>query len=239
MLPPSISSRRVAVWPLLAAVAGIAAGIALGNWQLSRAAEKRDARARLESLSVQPPIQVSGVELAASDVESRRVEARGMFDSRNTVYIDNRIHRGVPGYHVVTPLELEGGARHVLVNRGWIARGADRGKLPEVPTPSVAVSVSGLATVPGKRTLELSEHVVEGRIWQNLTIERYREAHAAAIQPFVIQQESAAQDGLVREWQAPDFGIDRHYGYAFQWYALAAAILVFYGVTRYRRKPEA
>ena len=228
--------KRNAVWPLFAAVAGIAAAMALGNWQLNRAAEKREARARLEAAMSQPPISVSSTEIPAADVEMRRVEARGVFEPRHAIFIDNRIHHGVPGYHVVTPLKLAGGERYVLVNRGWIAQPPSRAELPQVPTPAGLVTVQGIAMVPGKRTLELSAHVVEGSIWQNLTIERYREARPIAIQPFLIRQESAAEDGLVREWPAPDIGVDKHYGYAFQWFALAGTILVFYGYTRYRNK---
>ena len=81
----------------------------------------------------------------------------------------------------------------------------------------------------------MSDQVTEGRIWQNLTIERYRSAMPLSIQPFVIRQDSALDDGLVREWDPPDFGIERHYGYAFQWFGLAATIVVFYAVTQFRR----
>jgi surfeit locus 1 family protein len=103
------------------------------------------------------------------------------------------------------------------------------------------VTVRGIATIPGQRVLELSDAVIEGRIWQNLTIERYRKFVPISIQPFAIRQDSELDDGLVREWDAPDFGIDRHYGYAFQWFALAATIFVFYAATRYlrNRKPAA
>jgi surfeit locus 1 family protein len=217
---------------------GIGLTVALGNWQLGRAHEKREIKARFEAQSAQPAITVSGPGLAAKDVELRRVEARGVFDARYVVYVDNRIHRGVAGYHVVMPLRLEGSDRYVLVNRGWIARTADRAQLPEVRTPAGAVRVSGVAMVPGKRMLELSGAVMEGPIWQNLTIERYRQARPIAIQPFLIRQDSALDDALVREWEAPDFGIDMHYGYAFQWFALAATILVFYAYTRYRRRRD-
>ena len=107
-------------------------------------------------------------------------------------------------------------------------------------TPRETVAVHGIAVVPGRRMLELSKDVMEGAIWQNLTIERYREAMRVPVQPFVIRQESALDDGLVREWEPPDFGIDKHYGYAFQWFALAATFFGFYAVTqfasRFRRK---
>jgi surfeit locus 1 family protein len=182
---------------------------------------------------------VAGTELAAADVALRRVEARGVFDARHAVYIDNRIHRGMPGYHVVTPLRLEGSDRHVLVNRGWAPAVADRSALPAVATPTAAVIVGGRAIVPAKRTLELSKDVIQGQVWQNLTIERYRAAVPIAIQPFMILQETPLQDGLVREWPAPDVGVEKHYGYAFQWFALAATILVFYAVTRQRRRRAA
>jgi surfeit locus 1 family protein len=223
---------------LIAAVAGIAITVALGTWQLGRAAEKRAAQARFEALSVQPPIHISGAELSANDVALRRVEARGVYDPRDAVFIDNRIYHSVPGYHVVMPLKLEGSERYVLVNRGWIAGGPNRAQLPAVATPKGIVDVEGIAEVPHLRTLELSANVMEGSVWQNLTIERYRSARPIPIQPFVIRQEGAVQDGLVRDWEPPDFGIDRHYGYAFQWFALAVTILVFYAITRRRRRRD-
>ena len=107
-------------------------------------------------------------------------------------------------------------------------------------TPAGAIEVTGLAIVPAGRFLDLAPATVEGRVWQNLTLERYREAMPIAIQPFVIQQEqeSAPDDGLVREWASPDLGVDRHYGYAFQWFALSAAILAFYLATHVRRRRE-
>ena len=33
-----------------------------------------------------------------------------------------------------------------------------------------------------------------------------------------------------------DLGVDKHYGYAFQWYALAAVILIFYLVHHVRKR---
>jgi surfeit locus 1 family protein len=77
--------------------------------------------------------------------------------------------------------------------------------------------------------------VVEGRIVQNLTIARYTQMTPIAVQPFVLRQDSALDDGLTREWPAPDFGIDKHYGYAFQWFALAATLTIFYAYTQFKR----
>lgn len=231
---------RTGFWPAAAAAAGIAVTLALGFWQLGRGEEKAALGSRLERLAREPAIRVAADELPARDVELRRVEARGTFEPQHMVLLDNRLRQGVAGYHVLMPLRLAGGERHVLVNRGWVAGSPDRSRLPEVRTPPGLVEVRGIAIVPGPRFLELSSRVAEGRVWQNLTIERYREAVPLMIQPFVIRQdaEGAPDDGLVREWQPPDLGVDKHYGYAFQWFALSAAILIFFLVTHVRRKHE-
>jgi surfeit locus 1 family protein len=237
-----IPDRRSRFWPTLATVLGVALAVSLGNWQLDRGAQKRAMKARFDAQAAQPPIYVGAEELPGEDMDLRHAETRGVFEPRYAVFVDNRIHRGVPGYHVVMPLRVEGSDRYVLVNRGWIARPALRSEVPAVRTPEGTVIVAGTAMIPGRRTLELSDAVIEGRIWQNLTIPRYRKAMPLKIQPFVIRQESALDDGLVRAWDPPDFGVEKHYGYAFQWFALAATLFGFYAVTQFgsrfrRRKP--
>ncbi|MCW5604917.1 MAG: SURF1 family protein [Burkholderiales bacterium] len=231
---------RPGLWPTLATAFGVALTLALGNWQLGRGQEKSELKALAERMDRQPPIHVSTHMLDARDVELRRVEARGTFEPKYAVLIDNRVLNGVVGYEVVMPLRPGEGGPYVLVNRGWVAGTRDRSRLPEVNTPTDAVQVRGLAIVPGKRFLELSDHTVEGQVWQNLTIARYREAMPITVQPFVILQDpdSASDDGLAREWPPPDYGVEKHYGYAFQWFALAVTILGFYLVTNVRRKAE-
>jgi len=218
----------------LAAAAGITLTLALANWQLGRAHEKEELAARLAALAKDVPVTLASAELKAQDVEWRRVTARGRFEPRFGVLVDNRIHRGIAGYHVVMPLAI-GGGRFVLVNRGWIPGNPDRTRLPDIRTPQAPVEITGLATVPGRRFLELSSGTTEGKVWQNLTLDRYRKAFPIPLQPVVIQQESPLDDGLVREWDPPNLGVDRHYGYVFQWLALGATLLVFYLATHVKR----
>ncbi len=222
----------------IAAAAGIALTLALANWQLNRAHEKEGQGARFEALAKDPPVALTAAEVRADDLEWRRVTARGRFEARYVVFVDNRIRRGVAGYHVVMPLAIGDGGRYVLVNRGWIAAHPERSVLPAVKTPEGTVEITGLATVPGTRFLELTSQVTEGKVWQNLTLERYRQAVEIQLQPVVIQQESPLDDGLAREWERPDLGVDKHYGYAFQWLALALTILAFYLATHVRRAAE-
>jgi surfeit locus 1 family protein len=222
----------------LAAAAVLALALAAAWWQIGRAHEKETAAARHRALDSEPPVRIPASEVKARDVEGRRVTARGQFEPGRAVLLDNRIHRGVAGYHVVMPLALEGGERWVLVNRGWIAGTRERGRLPEVKTPAGTVEITGRAVTPSARFLELAPDTAEGKVWQNLTLERYRQAVPIPLQPFVILQESPQEDGLAREWDPPDLGIDKHYGYAFQWLALALTVLVFYLVTHVKRRPQ-
>lgn len=227
---------RVRRWtPPVATVAAAALGVALGLWQLGRADEKRDLRERYERLARDAPVAVAAAELPAASVELRRVVARGTFEPRHAVFLDNRVLHGVPGYHVVMPLDV-GGGRHVLVNRGWVAGVPDRTRLPQVRTPEGVVEVAGVALVPGRQLYELSSDVMAGAVWQNLTIARYRAAHPLAIQPFLIRQDSALDDGLKREWSPPDFGIDKHIAYAAQWFLLAATAVIFFLYAHVRRR---
>ena len=223
--------------PPFAVAAGIALTFSLGMWQYGRGQQKSALAAHIEQLAREAPIQVTSRELDARDVELRRVEARGTFDPQYAIFLDNRVRHGVVGYHVIMPLRIEGGTRHLLVNRGWLAASPDRTAVPAVKTPTGPVTVRGRAVLPG-RFLELSDKVAEGPVWQNLTLERYREKTPIAIQPFLVQQdaEDAPDDALMREWPAPDLGVEKHYGYAVQWFSLALLILVFYVVAHVRRK---
>lgn len=229
---------QFSLWPTLAAAAGIALTLALGNWQLGRGNDKAALAERIKSASRDALIAMPAAAIRAEDIAWRRVEAHGRWEPKYAVLIDNRVLHGIVGYHVVMPLRLGGSERYVLVNRGWVAATASRSALPRIKTPSQMVTVVGLAMVPGKRYFELSSRVAEGNVWQNLTLERYRAAIPIAIQPVVIQQENDPGDGLRREWTTPDPGTNTHYGYAFQWFALAAAILIFYLVTHVKKRTQ-
>jgi surfeit locus 1 family protein len=222
----------------LAMTCGVALTLALGFWQLGRADAKQALQKRIEDFARQPPILIGAVELNADDVLLRRVEARGRFEPSHTVYIDNRVYKHQSGYHVFTPLRINGTDKYVLVNRGWIAAGAERNRAPQVKTPEGDVVVRGTATPPSEHFLELSNKVAEGNIWQNMVLERYRQATRLDVHPIVLQQADALDDGLIRDWPPLDLKRNMHLAYAVQWFALAAAIFIYYVVINVRRRPD-
>jgi surfeit locus 1 family protein len=227
---------HASLWPTLAAIAGVALTVALGDWQVGRGQEKAALAERIAAANRDAVIELPQTEVTADDVAWRRVEAYGRFEPKYAVLIDNRILHGMVGYYVVMPFRIADSERYVLVNRGWVAGTNSRETLPQITTPAQPLRIVGLATMPSKRYLELSTQVTEGKVWENLTLERYRAAVPISLQPVVIQQENEIDDGLRREWSAPDLGIERHYAYAFQWFAMAAAILTIYLVCNVRKR---
>ena len=223
------------LWSTIAATAGIVIFIQLGNWQLSRAEEKESRQERLDLLSREPPVAVPDIPVRLEDFQYRQVEARGEYAPLHTIYLDNKIFQGMAGYQVITPLRIGKSSMHVLVNRGWAPADRDRSKLPEVPAPNGEVVVSGLATIATQKTLELSTEVVSGKVWENLDLERYQRATGLTLQPVMILQKDDVKDGLVRQWGRPDSGAAKNLGYAFQWFAMALAVLIIYLVLSVKR----
>jgi surfeit locus 1 family protein len=221
----------------VATVAFCALTVALGQWQTRRAAEKEALQATLDLRATQPPLSLPPVPAAADAVAMRRVAARGEYVERFGIVLDNKVHRGRVGYQVVTPLRLAGGNVHVLVNRGWIAAGRTRADVPSVPVPRGPQAVEGIAVVPGERVYELAQDSSRNLVWQHLVLDRYRAWSGLEVAPFVLQQTNDAGDGLVRDWDRPDAGADRHRSYAFQWFSLAALAVVLYVVLNTRRRP--
>jgi cytochrome oxidase assembly protein ShyY1 len=72
-------------------------------------------------------------------------------------------------------------------------------------------------------------------IVQNANAAGIAQAAGIKIIPLMLEQTSDTQDGLVRDWPLPSAGVERHRGYAFQWYGLAATALIFFVVTGFRR----
>ena len=225
-------SFRPRVWALALAAAACAAGIALGHWQAGRADEKRHLGAQLEQAFRAPPVEVPAERIDASAYVMKHVAARGRFVNERTVYLDNKLRRGHPGYEVVTPLRLDG--MHVLVNRGWVPAGSSREALPEVPAVSGEVRIEGLALARIAHVLEPGASAT-GKVRLNVELESFERETGLALQPIVIEQHSPTPDGLVREWPRPDVGYEKNASYSLQWYSLAGLAVVLVVVLSFHR----
>lgn len=223
------------VWPSLAALFFFMLTLWLGNWQSGRAETKRALQARYDVAIQEAPIHMGSTLLDRDSVLYRKLEVRGVFDAAHTILLDNRIYKGVAGYHVLTPLTIDGGSLAVLVNRGWVAVGRSREQVPLPPTPSGQVQIEGMAVDPHSRYLELMHTAPQDRVWQNLDFARYAATTRLTLQPVLLLQTSPLPDGLQRDWPRPDTGVSMHVGYAIQWYSLATTLAVLWLVLNVKR----
>jgi surfeit locus 1 family protein len=230
---------RFSLIPSLAALVVISVTVSLGNWQMRRASEKEAAQITLAAADRLEPIQLPGGEPTLAALADRRVQVRGSWMPEFTVFIDNRTHRGVSGFHVVTPFKIEGVSTSILVLRGWVAGDPARRNIPPVIVNAQGtVQLSGRVMPDLPQTLELKtspEPAAEDRVWQNASLERVRRWTGLSLADFVIRQTESDQgasgpfdDRLIREWREPGTGVDKHRGYAAQWYGLAALALVLW-----------
>ena len=235
-MPIMISLRqfRPTWWGVALTVAGCAAFIALGNWQTRRAQEKRALAAKVDAALKGRPLNLPAQPVAAADYALRRVVAQGEFAPEHTIFLDNKIHQGRVGYEVVTPLRLAGGRLYVLVDRGWVPAGPSREDLPQIPTSAGEQRVEGIALAHLPQALEPGRGAPQGRVWQNLRLDEFSRVTGLALQPLVIEQRSAAADGLLRDWTPPDSGAARNESYALQWYLFAVLAVVLFLVHSYR-----
>lgn len=237
---PAKGSRLNAVVVLLAALAAIALTARLGVWQLDRASQKTALQAALDARSLEPPLDDRTLARSASEADAqhfRRVVLHGRWLAERTVFLDNRQMDGHVGFFVVTPLALATSGV-VLVQRGFAGRDfTDRTVLPVVTTPSGQVTVEGAVAPSPSRLFEFAD-AGSGAIRQNLDIASFgRESGLDLLPLSVLQHDSAgaAPDGLVRHWPAPATDVQKHYGYAAQWFAMAAGIAFLYVWHRFIR----
>ena len=219
---------------LVAVAALMAAGVTLrlGLWQLSRAEQKQAVQVNIERQSALLPLGNAALATAAPDASTallhRRVVLQGRWLVGHTVFLDNRQIAGKPGFFVLTPMQLTPSGQTIVIQRGWVQRNfTDRSVLPPVDTPAGDVSVQGrIAPAPGK--LYEFDGAQEGKIRQNLDLMRFEAELGVPLAAFTVMQSGPQGDGLLRDWPAINSGVDKHLGYAFQWFALSGLIACLY-----------
>ncbi|MDD5175612.1 MAG: SURF1 family protein [Sterolibacterium sp.] len=221
-------------WPTLAAIVVIVVTVSLGRWQLDRAQFREQLAAHYNEMAKLPPTAIGSKLIDASQLAYHRVSASGRWLTEYGIFLDNQVYQGQAGFDVYMPLRLEGSDTCLLVNRGWVVAGRDRAHLPEIRTPWGNVEVYGTVQLPA-RFKELGSAYRQGRIWENITPERFRKWSGLTLQPVFIQQTGDPGDGLIRDWPRPDNGADRNRGYAFQWFAMAVLAFVLWVYHFFRR----
>jgi surfeit locus 1 family protein len=228
-MKPVFSTLAMRFWiVLLAALIGCTTTASLGVWQLRRAAAKELIQSGIAPLT-NADIRPMSTQLPPELIH-RRAVLHGTWLADATVFLDNRVMDKRTGFYVVTPLQLKNDGRVILVQRGWVARDfQDRTRVPDVPTPTGIAEVSGRLAPPPSKIYDLGDEGA-GRIRQNVDIAATAHAlQAELLQASLVQLDAPTMnDGLLRSWPVVGTDVHKHYGYAFQWFALCVLIIVLY-----------
>lgn len=235
---------RPGLLPTLATLIIIPVMIALGQWQLDRAAEKKRSHEQFQQRRA-----LSVLRLNAGDPEIwkysvmkyRPIEIRGRYDAGMHVLLDNQVLNGSVGYVVYTPFLLEGEEAYILVNRGWLPADPDRTRPPEFETPPGVLSLAGVARQPPPPGIKMGDNTPEQLAadivrLQRIEMEQMMQEYSGKLIPYELRLDPAAPTGFTRSWSEPGSGHDRHVGYAFQWFAMAAAVGLLYLLLNLRRE---
>ena len=234
------------LWPTLATVVLFILLTRLGFWQLQRADEKQELQQRYQAQMSAEPVnlgQVAGLRDTAELMHWRRCRLAGTYDPGTIYLLDNQVMRGVVGYQVFTRVVLEDGAS-VLADRGWIAAPGTRNEAPHFDTTPGPLTLTGVAKPAPVGGIRLAGDIAESlgdnlqRV-QRIDLARIAARNGWALLPYVVRLDPGAAGVLTWNGSEPGFRRERHLGYAFQWFALAATLLVIYLVVNLRKRTGA
>ena len=212
------------IFPPLAALGLIALFVSLGLWQLDRAAEKNRLQALFENDA--PFARLTG---DMPVTEFQNIEAYGHYLDERQVLIDNIFVDSRIGHYVITAFRYAANQPLLIVNRGWIARPGAQEADPVLSTGGARRTIRGRVSHLPRVGIRPGDAFEGAGDWPKTaiypTLDDVSAELGQELLPFVLLLSPDNDDGFVRRWQPRESGPRMHYGYAFQWFAMATAVL--------------
>lgn len=217
--------------------------IHFGLWQYHKAQNKQHIHDAFKEAQTDQalkfPTMHPNAPINVEEWKYKKVVVTGEYDTKYQFLLDNQMEGNRAGYHVITPLKIDGTSEYVLVNRGWIVANDTHAEIPVFDTPSGLQTIDGQIWVPSKKIFTLERELqtdggtltsqVWQPVWQNMNMARYKQAVPYQISDLVIKLDQASKaGGFVRNWQVPAERITTNLGYAYQWFGFALATLLIY-----------
>ncbi len=216
--------------PAFLIIATLALLVSLGFWQLDRADEKRAIEDQIANATAAAVEIVDATELI-EDKEYYHVRLQGTYINDKQFIYDNQIVDQVSGYYVLTPFFLKDDSKALLVNRGFVPWNGRRERLADINIAEKLTEVKVQISKPVKR-VELKPSEITNDFPVLIQALDLNEMSAIAAIDFVSVVGLLSPDsenGFVRQWEPYTGSIERHVGYAIQWF-LMAIVLAFIGV---------
>lgn len=230
---------KLKLLPTLSVFLGVSLLMSLGFWQLHRADYKRQLQAQYQQRSQQSPVPFEQLS-QFTDSTYYPVKISGHFDNQHQFLLDNQFYQHQAGYDVITPLLPDKGGPAVLINRGWIAAGTDRQQLPQLPMIEQPVNLLGIIQPVSKpfllgSKLEIPKNTAWPRRIQLLDTKLLATQLGYPVAGQIVQLNRVSPYRFAPLWQPINTKAYIHTAYAFQWFCLAATLLICYVVVQVKR----
>jgi surfeit locus 1 family protein len=245
-LPGQPSAARAFLTPrwlltTLLVLLATAVMVRLGIWQIERLEQRRARNAQYERVMALPALDLnqpfSPADLSAAVYRDAVVTGRYDFDAE--VILRNQVWEDRPGYHLLTPLVIEGTGQSVLVDRGWIP--LEDGS----PQNRAAYAETGLVSVRGRLMPQQQETKIGGAVdpeltagqtrldaWNWINLERISLQVTQPLLPLYLLAAPDPAGSSLTQRSLPEVDLDEgpHLGYAAQWFIFALILIVGYPV---------
>jgi surfeit locus 1 family protein len=209
----------------------VAVFCSLSVWQFYRYHDKQRLLKTYEERLQDLPKPFAFLTGNIKDFQFQPVVVEGEWMNTFSVFIQNRIYKGQPGYEVITPIRVMGGQKWLLIDRGWVPKDRDK-SLPSLPPISGKLSLLGYIKLVDQHAFILGKNIINAEVkpWvmQKIDIDELQRLTKHEFYPFMLRLDPSESYGFVRDWVISITPPERHFMYAIQWLALAVVVLVGY-----------
>ncbi|MBT3789794.1 MAG: SURF1 family protein [Alphaproteobacteria bacterium] len=233
---------RSLVWPLVFTIPAVLILLTMGFWQLERLAWKEQLIAERATALVADPVLLPSTADDLQTMNFRRVFVTGHFLHAKAVHLQNRNHNGVRGVDVITPLKRtasEGGGL-VLVNRGWVPL-AKLEMLADGNNSAGAIKrLSGVVRLGARGRNDFTpDNVPEKSSWYSVDPAAMAQVMEIDVPPLVLDADQVSKPGEYPVSGLSHYDLkNNHLSYALTWFALAAALMVIFGLFAWRLREQ-
>ena len=200
----------------------------LGVWQLHRYHYKQELLAAFEQREAAPPTSLSQL---VNYVQFQSAKVDGTYLNQFTMLVQGRFYKSQLGYEVLTPLQIPGEKKLLLVDRGWIAQPADQ-SLPHIAEVNDAQHIVGYIKLLNEYQFILGKNILQPTqtplVMQKINIDEISQYTHQEFFPFVMRLSASQPYGYIRDWTITSVDPQRHVGYAIQWFLMAMVLFIAY-----------
>ncbi|WP_421717621.1 SURF1 family protein [Algiphilus sp.] len=237
--PSGVRAFRPPLWACLLTPLVMAVMVALGVWQLQRAAEKQQLQADFRAAMAQTP-QILAAPAPPAAMAPQHVIVEGRYLPQQQFLLDSQIREGQAGVRVWTALQRSTGGI-ILVDRGW-TEDPGRQSTKQWPVGTDLRQVQGLWRPLPAAGLQVANRLCEGAPAAAAPRVQYP-THAQLACAFedrladgLLLLHPQAADGFERAWEPDYLRPEVHWGYAVQWFAFALAVFVIFVVVNWKKR---